>query len=111
QYQPPGIAEPLGQTRDERRTIPRVWVEGSFEGVLADDELRLRKQELWRRAVGVGAQESTRMIEVQVTEEHDVDVVVGKARRAKRAEQDVFRFKDAVTLFEGGLEERANARL
>ena len=49
------------------------------------------------------------MIEVQVAQNHHVDIVLAEAKFAQGSKQDVLAFDDAVPLFELGLEERTHA--
>ncbi len=49
------------------------------------------------------------MVEVQVTEHHDVDVLVRDTARLQGAQQNVLVFEDAVPGSEPGLEEHADA--
>ncbi len=51
------------------------------------------------------------MVEVQVGEQHHVDVGVVQADRGEAVEQYVALFLDAVALAQGGREERADAGL
>src|SRR3546814_7175457 len=77
----------------------------------ADEEGRVREQQLRRTPLRPRRQQAAGMVEVQVREHHHVDVLVPEAGRAQRVEQDVAILLHAVAFAQLRFEERADAGL
>ena len=103
--------EELLEPGKERRSVPRVRGACPLEGVAADDEARLREQQLGLGAGLPGREQPTRVVEVQVGQDHDVDVLVAEADAGEGVEQHVPLLEHPEALAQARLEEGADAGL
>ena len=60
---------------NERGSIARMWVAGSFPSLSRDDEPCARKDQVLGCSFLPGCQEAPRMIEVKVGEDDDIDLL------------------------------------
>ena len=94
--EPAALAQQCGQLRNVRSAVARVRLTGARPRRFADDVARPWKQELRRLRLIVGRQQAARVVEMQVTEDDRVDVLVPDAARGERLEQHVPALVDAV---------------
>lgn len=99
------------QFRHERGAVARVRLARALPVAAAADEMRVGEQQARRLAFFPGGEQAAGVVEVQVGEQHHVDVGVVQADRGEAVEQYVALFLDAVALAQGGREERADAGL
>src|SRR5690606_1455408 len=89
--------------------VARVWVAGPLPLAAAGDEAGVGKQQA-RRLVGLpGGEQAAGMVEMQVGQQHDVDVAVLEAGSGQAVEQHMVAFLDAETFLYLRREERTDA--
>ena len=97
--------------RDETGAVSRVRLQRTLPMLGADDESRVREQQLRRTSFLPRCQQAAGVVEVEMAEHHHVDVLVREAGRAQRIQQHVAVFLHAEACAQLRLEERADAGL
>ncbi len=88
-----------------------MGVFGPIHGLTPDDIGSIGKQQFGCFTILPGAQQATGMIEVQMGEDHHVDLLMGEALRGEGIEQHMVRLQDAKTRAQLGLKKGADTGL
>src|SRR5690606_390755 len=99
------LDQQIRQAGDERCAIAWMGRSGALERRLADHEAGARKQEPWRLSRFVRCEEASRVIEMEMAQDDDVDVGIVEPAGAQRLEQHVTLLEHSVAFPELRLEE------
>lgn len=106
--QAPRLLKQRSQLRNERSPIPEMRHLCSLPSYFPDNKLRAGKTKM-RATLSKSAQEPTRMIEMEMTEQHHVDCLGPNAKRREGIQEHVPLLQNSKARAQLGLEESSHA--